>query len=213
MRTFGTRLAPGASGLAMSLLLLTPASAVTQEASEGNPHPNWELGAAVTGNFLTGVSSELLDGGFGLLGFAGRRAAGPLWVRFDASYFGLEEQRGQSEVADNSLLSLVLGPEAGFGSSLLRGYLRAYGGLVVNFQSRAGSSLDTQSSTAGMLGGGVGIQLLLGSPRRPIAIDFGGDISRTGALQFARTSASDGVTEQDVVILTLHLGVSFGLPG
>ena len=63
-----------------------------------------------------------------------------------------------------------------------------------------------------MFGGGAGIRFLLGSSERPVALDFGGDISKTGTLGFARTSDSGGVTEQDAVILTLHLGVTFGLP-
>jgi hypothetical protein len=199
------------------LLLFTPSAMMAQEAASNEPDPRdkiprWEVGAAVIGSLLVGDASDFLDGGLGILGAVGRAASGPLWIRADVSYLGLDADASPSERADNAILSLGVGPELGVGWPGLRFYLRGSAGLMANFQSRSRLSLPEETTWAGMLGGGLGIRIRLSSGSHPVALDLGGDVFKTGELAFARSSESGGVSNQELGIITLRAGLTVGLP-
>lgn len=170
--------------------------------------PIWEVGLAATGNLLVGAASDFLDGGFGLLGFGGRRVGESVWFRGDVLYFRLDSDEAASESADNAILSFGFGPELVLGGSSVRGYVRGVIGLVANLQSRSNSSLGAESSWAGMFGGGVGVRFRLGSSARAPALDLGGDVLRTGNLDFVRTELLQGVVRENVAILSLRAGLT-----
>lgn len=199
------------------LLALTPAPIVAQQAATDRPGPlrsvpHWQVGLGVPGSFIVGTASDFLSDGIGILGFGGRRVAGPLWVRADLSYTWLRDESFRGEQADDALLMIGLGPEFDFGWRAFRVYLRGSGGLIANFQSRTASSLPEETSWAGFFGGGLGFRLRLVSGPRPVALDLGGDIFRTGELAFATLAEAGGSIDQDLGMITLRVGLVVGLP-
>jgi hypothetical protein len=205
------------SGIAAVLLVLSPVTTLAQESgtaepTSSEPEPRWQLGVGVPGSFVVGDASDFLSDGIGILGFGGRRATGPLWIRADVSYTWLRGESFQGERADDALLSLGIGPEFDVGGRVLRFYLRGSGGLIANFQSRRGSNLPEETSWAGYFGGGIGFRIRFAQGAHPVALDLGGDIFKTGKLVLATLSEAGGTSEQALGMITLRAGLTFGLP-
>ncbi len=199
-----------------ALLLFAPAAVTAQEAGGNERGPQdpvlrWEVGAALIGGLLVGDASDFLDSGLGVLGAVGRSVSGPLWIRADVWYLGLDADASPSERADNAILSVGVGPELDVGWPVLRFYVRGPAGLVANFQDRSGSGLPEKTTWAGMLAGGLGIRVRLSSGSHPLALDLGGDVFKTGELVFARSSVSGGESHQELGIITLRAGITVGL--
>ncbi len=161
---------------------------------------------------MVGDASDFLSDGIGILGYGGRRVARPLWVQADVSYLWLRGESFRGERADDAFLMLGLGPELDVGWRIFRFYLRGSGGLIANFQSRGGSSLPEETSWAGFFGGGLGFRVRFAQGPRPVALDLGGDIFKTGELVVATLSEAGGTSDQAFGMITLRAGLTIGFP-
>jgi hypothetical protein len=178
--------------------------------AQTTPVPNWRAGAAVSANLLIGGGGDVLDGGLGVGAFGQRHVAGPLWVRGDVWILSLAGAAGPSDTADNTLTWFGVGPQIEFGEGLLSGYARGVAGVARNTQSRTGSSLPEESSSAGVFGGGVGGRIRLSSGRTTAALDLGIDLLSTGDLKFARSEDGGGGPETSATTFAPRVGITLG---
>lgn len=186
----------------MFLLAWGPAPAAAQDLGH-------RLGLAPRIALLVG-GGDLLDGGFGIEGTGGIRLGdSPLWIRGDAGFLGLGAVTPTpgGGTADNTLFTLLVGPEVEGRIGIVLPFLHAWAGYAINVPGGSASTADTNGSSA--FGAGAGLRLRLSSASRPALIEAGVRLTRIGELSFARIGDS---VDTDVVAMELRLGLLVGLP-
>lgn len=155
-------------------------------------------------------AGDLLDGGFGIEGTGGIRLGNsPVWIRGDVGFLGLDATTPSpgGPTSDNTLLTLVVGPEVEGRLGIVRPFLHVLAGYVLNVPSGDVSTADTNGS--GILGGGAGLRLRLSSAARPALIEAAMRLTHSGELSFARV---DDSVDTDVTTFEIRLGLLVGLP-
>lgn len=188
--------------LPVLFLVCAPATADAQQ-------PGHRVGIAPRVGLLFGAS-DILDGGFGLEATGGIRLGdSPVWIRGDVGFLGLDATTPTpgGPTSDNTLLTLVVGPEVEGRLGIVRPFLHVLAGYVLNLPGGDGSTASTNGS--GMFGAGAGLRLRLSSSPRPALVEAGVRLFHSGAMSFARV---DDTVDTDVTAFELRLGLLLGLP-
>lgn len=196
------RRAPVLLWVPVLLLLWSPASAEAQQ-------PAHRVGLAPRVGLLIG-SGDVLDGGFGIEATGGLRLGdSPVWIRGDAGFLGLEATTPTpgGSTSDNTLFTLLVGPEIEGRLGAVQPFLHALVGYVLNVPSGDVSTADTNGS--GSFGAGAGVRLRLSSAPRHALLEAGLRLMRSGELSFARV---DDAIDTEVTTFELRLGLLLGLP-
>lgn len=200
--------------LAAALLPPTTLSAA-RPASAQDAAARTHLGAAVQTGLLVGQADDFLDSGLGVeVTFL--REIGPsrtFGLRASAGWLDLEDDRANGigrGGADNGLLGFLVGAAVQPAVGPLRPYLHGLVGAVANLPEFDGGGPEVGAAWAPAYGGEAGLRLPLG--QRPVALEAGMRILEAGELEFARVGVEGGfLTEQDIALIALRLGVTVGL--
>ena len=204
--------------------LLIPAGllALEHELRAQDHTPNLAVSASAVAGLLVGGSADFLDSGYGVEAAAAYRLGTVyVWGRTDLGYLDLSDDNDPftSITADNSLVTLFVGPEFTVPVWRFEPFARAFVGFAANLHESRGVGIPEQKATDWNFawGAGIGLRALLQSGTAPISLEVSGRLMDAGGVEFARARSPDGNGPSefttDIVILVLSAGLRLGIPG
>lgn len=187
-------------------------------AGQEAPSSPLSAGVGLAGVFVVGESADFLDAGWGPTAHLRLDPGG--WWGFggivEAGWIPLEDDRGRpGQEAENTLAHLMAGPVWGVEWGRIHPYVGGVAGVVSSRWTTRQAGVEDEGADYGFLWGGLAaLGVALGEGRHPVSVDLQGRILQTGVLTFGRAPVpigpepDVGTTEQDVVFLSLRLGVS-----
>jgi hypothetical protein len=184
--------------------------------------PNLAVGASAIGGLLVGDSDDFLDGGYGIEAAAAYRlATAYVWGRADFGYLDLSDANDPftGSSADNSLVTLFIGPEFTIPVWRFEPFARTFVGFAANLLESRGVGIPEQKATDWNFawGAGIGIRALLQAGTAPFSLEVSGRLIDAGDVVFARARSPDGSGPSefttDIVVLVWSAGLRLGIPG
>jgi opacity protein-like surface antigen len=184
--------------------------------------PNLAVSASAITGLLVGGSDDFLDSGYGVEAAAAYRL-GTVHVcgRTDLGYLDLSDDNDPftAITADNSLVTLFVGPDFTVPVWRFEPFARAFVGFAANLHESRGVGIPEERATDWNFawGLGIGLRVLLQSGTAPLNLEVSGRFIDAGMVEFARARSPDGdgpsEFTSDIRMLVVSAGLRLGIPG